>query len=355
MSARSSTGRDRPPMVSVIMPVRNEERHVGEAIGCLLIGDYPADSLEVLVVDGCSTDRTAELVAGIAAGDARVRQLQNLSCSTPAGLNIGLDAAAGAVIVRMDGHARPASDYVRRCVDALERTGATAVGGLLVGRGETSFGRAVATAASTPLGAGDARFRLGGEGPVDTVYLGAWRREDLLRLGGFDEDLPRNQDYELCVRIREAGGVVWLAPAIRSTTLTRSSPGRLARQYFGYGLGRAATAFKHPRSLRARQLVPAGLVGAMALCGALAPFARTPRRVARLIVGAYWGAVAVASFRAGAPTGARDAMWLPVAYAIMHHSWGAGFWVGVVREALASRRCRPGPASRWSDREARRG
>jgi GT2 family glycosyltransferase len=201
--------------------------------------------------------------------------LDNPAGRTPIGLNLGLAAARGAVIVRMDGHTLPAADYVGACVRALEQSGAWAVGGRLVGRGETSFGRAVAAATASPFGAGDARFRLGGTGgaqlrlggagPVDTVYLGAWRREVFERVGGFDPALARNQDYELCLRIRAAGGTVWLDPSIRSTTCVRGSPGALARQYFGYGIGRAATWRRHPRSLRLRQALPALFVAAQAL------------------------------------------------------------------------------------------
>jgi glycosyltransferase involved in cell wall biosynthesis len=328
------------------MPVRNEERYIGEAIGSLLSGDYPSDVMEVLVVDGCSTDGTPSIAEAVADGDARVRVLRNEKRSTPAGLNVGLHAARGAVVVRMDGHTRPAPDYVRRCVEALDRTGASVVGGLMLGRGETAFGRAVAVAMATRFGAGDARFRIGGEGPTDTVYLGAWRRDVILGLGGFDEDLPRNQDYELCVRLRESGGVVWLDPRIRSTTLTRPSPGRLARQYYAYGMGRAATVVRHPGSLRARQLVPAALVGFMGLGMALVPFAPFApfkpalRRLLRLLAGAYCGTAAVASVRAAGRLRNRDALWLPLAYAVMHHSWGAGFWVGLVREMRARRRRR---------------
>ena len=346
------------PTVTVIVPVRNEGRHLGETLRCLLEGDYPVDRMEVLVVDGCSTDATADVAAEIAATDRRVRLLRNTRLTAPAGLNVGLAAAAGDVVVRLDGHARPAPDYVRRCVDALDRTGATAVGGMLVGRGITSFGRAVAVAGATPLGAGYARYRLGGEGPVDTVYLGAWHRADLERLGGFDEALPRNQDYELCERIRASGGTVWLDPRIKSDTVVRSDPASLAAQYFGYGAGRAATVAKHRRSLRARQAVPAGVVGLAALLGAAAMWSATARRALGALAAAYTAAVAAASLvaaggRSGRNLRGRDAGWLPVAYGVMHGAWGAGFWSGLARtgvKSLAAVRRRSGdPTDRGRD------
>ncbi len=316
------------PFVSVILPVRNEDRHIQSTLAALLAGDYPPDRLEVLVIDGASTDATRALAQAVAARDSRVRVLDNPAGRTPVGLNLGLAAARGAVIVRMDGHTLPAADYVRACVQALDRSGAWAVGGRMVGRGETSFGRAVAAATASRFGAGDARYRIGGRGPVDTVYLGAWRREVFRRVGGFDPALARNQDYELCLRIRAAGGTVWLDPAIRSTTRVRGAPGALARQYFGYGMGRAATWRRHPRSLRWRQALPALFALALALGLAGAPWSRTARRFVALAGGSYALANLIASASVGRRLAGRDALWLPLVYGIVHGAWGVGFWVG---------------------------
>ncbi len=319
------------------MPVRNEARHVRRSLCALLAGDYLAERMEVLVVDGGSTDGTRGLVSGIALSDRRVRLLANPAGTTPAGLNVGLRDARGEVIVRLDGHTLPGPDYVRSCVDALARTGADVVGGHLVGRGETPFGEAVALATATPLGAGDARYRLGGDGPTDTVYLGAWRRDVLDRVGPFDEDLVRNQDYELCVRIRESGGTVWLDPAIRSTTVTRDSPGALARQYFHYGVGRAATVVRHPDSLRARQAFPALFVALLALGLPTARLARSARRAMGLLLGVYAGATGLASVTIAHRAGTARPASLNLALLTMHLSWGLGFWIGLLR-ALDDRR-----------------
>jgi hypothetical protein len=251
---------------------------------------------------------------------------------------------------------------VSACVAALRRTGAEAVGGPQRGVGETPFGRAVARAAATRFGAGDAAFRLGGAGPVETVYLGAWRRDLFDRIGLFDEGLPRNQDYELAERIRRAGGTVWLDPAIRTETVTRGTPGALARQYFGYGTGRAGTLVRHPGSLRPRQAVPALFVATLAGLALAAPASRAARRGLGGLAGLYATAVWVAARRAcnGASTRTatevaaggrfapsvrlrgRDGPRAPwaapathrcvAAYAVMHGAWGLGFWVGLARE-----------------------
>jgi len=200
------------------------------------------------------------------------------------------------------------------------------VGGGLSGRGATAWGRAVALAWTHPLGAGDAAFRRGGSGPVDTVYLGAWPRAVLERLGGFDEALERNQDYELALRIRAAGGMVWLDPSIRSRTWTRRSPGALLRQYWGYGRGRAATWRKHPGSLRFRQLLPALWAAAMALGLPAAILWPDLRPVLALPVAAYLAALAATVWQLRHRAPVRDLLPLPSVLLCMHLAWGLGFW-----------------------------
>jgi hypothetical protein len=193
------------------------------------------------------------------------------------------------------------------------------------GRGETGFGRAVALATAHPLGAGDAAFRIGGEGPVDTVYLGAWPRWVFDRVGFFDEGLPRNQDYELCLRIRAAGGLVWLDPAIRSQSLCRGSLPALARQYFGYGRGRAATWRRHPRSLRLRQVLPALWVAGLLLgpvAAGLVPALRAPLLAT---LAGYVLVLLLTTLRLSSRAG-RDSFHLPWVFACIHLSWGLGFW-----------------------------
>jgi succinoglycan biosynthesis protein ExoA len=321
------------PFVSVLVPVLDEAAHVGVTVPAVLGGDYPSDRLEVLVIDGGSQDGTRDIVNRIVARDPRVRLLDNPDRTTSAGLNIGWRAARGEVIVRMDGHCRPAPDYVRACVAALDRTGAWCVGGHMVGLGETPFGTAVAAAQATRLGAGDAAYRLGGEGAVDTVYLGAWPRSVLERLSGFDPGLTRNQDYELATRIRAAGGTVWLDPAIRSVTVCRGRPADLARQYFGYGRGRAATLARHRDSLRPRQIVPAVFVAALAGLTLASIFRARARATLLGLVAAYASAIAASAVRVRQRSPRGAVRWLPIAYFVMHAAWGTGFWIGLAHEA----------------------
>lgn len=311
------------PFVSCVIPVRNEAATVGAAIRSCLDQCYDG-SLEVVVADGMSDDGTRDVVTVLAAEDPRVRLVDNPGRVTPAALNSAMAAAKGEVIVRCDSHAVLPRDYVARAVAVLAATGAANVGGIQHAVGEGPVQRAVAMAMSSPLGVGDARFHYGGAaGPVDTVYLGAFRREALEGVGGFDERLERNQDYELNYRLRAAGETVWFDPALRVDYRARESLGALWRQYHGYGAGKRKVLRLHRRALRWRQLAPpllvAGLTGSAVALVAGAPM------LASVVPTAY-GALLIAG-TAVELVRRRDAaaLLLPVTFATMHVAWGVGF------------------------------
>lgn len=264
--------------------------------------------------------------AAEAIGDDRVVLVDNPDGTTPAALNRALKKSAGSVIVRCDAHAVLPPGFVRRAVETLERTGAVNAGGRQVPRGELPFERAVAMAMVSPLGAGDARYRIGGqEGPVDTVYLGAFRREALVAVGGFDESLERNQDYELNWRLRQAGGVVWFDPELAVEYRPRNSPGRLWRQYFEYGYWKRLVLRRHPGSLRWRQLAPPALVVALATSAAVAPLSWRP---AAVLPGVYLFSTAGAGLADLMRRRDGAALLEPLALWTMHLAWGTGFIAG---------------------------
>ncbi len=325
------------------MPVRNEGGHIKHTVAAVLAQDYPADRFEVLVADGGSTDGTREFVESFARGDSRLRLLDNPERIVSTGLNTALREARGDIVVRVDGHTEIASDYVRACVEVLERSGADNVGGRMNAIGVGAFGRAVAAATSSPFGVGNARFHFSDrEEWVDTVYLGAWRREVFERIGGFDEELVRDQDDEFNYRLRAKGGRILLSPRIRSGYTVRSAPGSLIRQYFQYGLWKVRVLQKHPRQMRPRQFVPPLFVGTLLLLSVGALFAPAARFALLAAAGAYFLVCLVASAAAGRRTGFPEAILLPAVFAALHLSYGVGFLVGLVRFA-----------GRWGDRETR--
>ena len=280
--------------------------------------------MEVIVADGSDTPATSETIRR---KYPMVRLIPNPARTAGSGMNAGLYAAAGRIVARCDAHSRLPPGYVRRAVDTLERTGAANVGGRQRPVGRTFFERAVAIAMSLPLGAGDARYRLGGaEGPVDTVYLGVFRRRALEAVDGYDSSLDRNQDYELNWRLRERGETVWFDPELSAAYLPRGTLCSLASQYFDYGRWKRAVLRLHPSSAKARHfaapLLTLGLAASIALGWAGAPWwAAAALPLAYLL--ALAGGAAAAGIRRQEPS----AFLLPLVLAAMHLSWGVGFFL----------------------------
>jgi hypothetical protein len=233
------------------------------------------------------------------------------------------------VVVRADGHGALGAGYLRRAVEVLAETGAAAVGGVMAAEGRTPLERAVARAYTSPLGLGGGRFHVGGTaGPVDTVYLGCFPRDVLLRHGGYDERYHRAQDWELNHRIRAAGGVVWFDPALTVTYRPRSSLRALARQFFRTGQWRHDVVRQYPETASARYLAPPVtvlLVAVGAAAGAAGAAGPRPLRWGWLAPGGYAAGVLVGAAVEGRGLDPRARTWLPVVLAVMHGAWGTGF------------------------------
>ncbi len=316
------------PALSVIMPIKDEARHLRDAVAHVLGQDYPGQ-VEVVLAVGPSRDDTRAVAAGLAAEDARVRFVDNPSGRTPAALNAALQAARHDLVARVDGHAILPPDYLRVAVSTLRETGADNVGGVMAAEGVSDFERAVARAMRTRLGVGGARFHTGGEaGPADTVYLGVFRRAALERVGGYDERFARAQDWELNFRIRETGGTVWFTPAMQVSYRPRSSVRALARQYFDYGTWRRAVMRRHPETVSLRYLAAPAAVVAVTAGTALG---LAGRRIGWLVPAAYAGGVLGGSALNARDLPPRAAAWLPLVYATMHGSWGVGFLLSRTR------------------------
>jgi len=310
-------------LVSVVIPVRDEAPFIEATVNSILAQDY-AGPLEIIIADGMSDDGTRDILDGLSARHDNLRYVDSPTGRTPNGLNLAIHASHGDVIVRCDGHAELPPDYVSTAVAVMEETGAVNVGGIQHAVGETWMQRAIAIAMTSRIGVGDARFHFGGEaGPVDTVYLGVFRREPLFEAGLFDEDLTRNQDYELNIRLRNNGGTVWFDPRLHVVYRPRRTLGGLARQYYQYGQWKHRVIRMHPQSTRLRQLAPPIFV--LALLASLV-MAFTPWRGTAVVVPAlYLVALIVATTAQLLRTRDWAALGLPLAVATMHASWGIGF------------------------------
>lgn len=324
--------------VSVVAPCRNERGHIAAFLEDLLRQERDGLDCEFLVADGMSDDGTREILDEYAEKYPEIRVVDNPRRIVSTGLNAALQAARGDVIVRMDVHARYAPDFLRRCVEVLEETGAANVGGAIRAEGIHYWGRAIAAAFHAPYACGGAATRrLDYEGPTDTVFPGCWRRETLERLGGFDETLVRNQDDELNYRIVKSGGVVWQSPKIRCWYHPRDSLKGLFRQYFQYGFWKVAVIRKHRLPAKLRHVVPGLFV--LALAGLAAAWVASwlagweAARWFGILLALQVGAYVVGAMISGV-LAARKAGWelLPgilAAIPCFHFGYGLGFWSGL--------------------------
>ena len=307
------------------MPVRNEERYLRSSVEAVLAQEYPG-AMDVWISVAPSTDATSSVVDDLVNQHANVFRVENPAGITPAGLNVAIAVSSGEVIVRVDGHVRLCDGYIQQAVKTLIETGAANVGGRQMAVGSTRFEKAVAAVMMSPVGSGGATYRSGGEpGPTDTVFLGVFQRSAGEQVGWFDESLIRNQDYELNIRLRDAGGVVWFDPKLVVEYEPRSSLRGLSRQYFDYGRFKAQVLHMHSSSIRMRQLIPPVAVIATLLSVIIGWWLP----ITLLVPVLYLTAIALGV------KGAFLMRLLALAIApTMHFSWSLGLFIGMTRKKL---------------------
>jgi succinoglycan biosynthesis protein ExoA len=320
---------------TVLIPIFNEERHIAETIASLG-SQRIAGTLEFLLIDGRSTDGTRRLIQELTADDPRFIVLDNLRRVTPHALNLGLRAARGRYIVRMDAHTHYPVDYISRGIARLEQGDVAWVSGPQMPYGVGDWSRRSALALNTWLGRGGAKFRVLSthEVEVDTGFSGIWRRETLERYGGWDEDWPINQDSEMAARFRLAGDRIVCLPEMGARYIPRDSLPGMARQYWRYGIYRAKTSRRHAHTMRRSHVLAPG-VAIASIGSVIAP--RPLRKVARGGLVVYLLTIFGASARVAVRGDRRDAAFLPAVFATMHLSWGFGFLVGCARFGIPLR------------------
>lgn len=313
----------------MLVPTLNEERHIEGMVERLRAQRFEGE-LEFLIIDGGSEDSTAALLERIAQSEPRLRVLSNPRREVTAALNIGLRAARGEFVARMDAHTVYPSDYIAVGVARLERGDVDWVSGAQLAEGIDSGSRRVALALSTRMGIGGANFRtITDEFDSDAGFTGILRRTTLLERGGWNEDWPVNEDGELAARVLESGGRIVCIPEMAASYVPRSSLRALAKQYFRYGQYRAKTCGAHPRSMRRSHLLPPALCInlAYAVVGRNLPGARLARGALALYVLALVGDTLV-EVRHAPPT---RLCAVPLVLAVMQLAWGLGFLVGSAR------------------------
>jgi glycosyltransferase involved in cell wall biosynthesis len=316
------------PRVTIAMPAYNEQDYIEACIASVQAQDYPRELIEVVVADGRSTDRTREILESLSRADPRIHVIDNPARLQAAGLGLIVKQATGEVIVRMDVHCEYAPDYVRKCVETLETTGADNVGGAQRAKARTFFQRALCAALASPLGVGGARYRSAdAEGFVDTVFLGAFRRRVFESIGLWDPGAITNEDAELNQRILDSGGQIYLSRDIVVHYFPRDSLRALARQYYKYGRGRARTLLKLGTFPTLRPLVPFAM-----LAGATALVAVPPLwPLAPVAFAGYALATGAEAVRVGARVGPAAIPLVWAIFPVLHASHGAGFAAGLVQ------------------------
>jgi len=332
----------RPPVVSVVVPCRNEAKYVGRMLDSILANEYPHDRLEVLIVDGLSDDGTRAVISDYASRHPVIRVIDNPHRTTPYALNLGISRSHGTIIMRMDAHTYYPPNYIADLVAWLEQSGADNVGGacLTVPADATATARAIAAVLAHPFGIGNAQHRLGTNKPreVDTVPFGCFRREVFERVGLFDEELVRNQDDEFNFRLLRAGGRVLLVPGVVTRYHARESLRKLWRMFFQYGYFKPLVARKVGAVMTARQLVPALFVSSALLAALLVPWLGVARLLLAIDLGAYAAADLISSLILARRVGVFVALTSSIVFPVLHLAYGVGYLLGTVEFLIRRRR-----------------
>ncbi len=316
--------------VSVIIPCYNEEDSITDLLSAICDQSYPRDEIEVIISDGMSTDATREKIADFAKEfpDLQLKVIDNWKKTIPSGLNQAIRAANGEYIVRLDAHSNPHREYIARSIKALDGGLGDNVGGVISiqAASEGWISQSIAIAAGHPLGVGDARYRIGSEPrEVETVAFGAFRSTLIDKIGLFDEALLANEDYEFNVRIRKAGGKIWLDPAIQANYIARSTLRELALQYWRYGYWKVRMLLRDPETFRWRQISGLFVLSWLVL-GFLSIWFNAARWLLAVEAVIYGSALIVTGVSSGIEKKrALLGLGVPLAIATMHFSWGSGF------------------------------
>lgn len=325
------------PFVSIIVPCYNEEATIRHLLDSILAQTYPREQMELIISDGMSTDRTRDVIITFQKehADLAARVVENSARTIPSGLNQAIRESRGEIIVRLDAHSMPIPEYVERCVAAHQSGKGDNVGGVWEIRAGavTWVAESISFAAAHPLGVGDALYRLNAKaGAVDTVPFGSFRRALIDKIGGFDERLLANEDYEFNTRVRESGGTVWLEPSIRCVYFSRGTFGKLALQYWRYGFWKFKMLRRYPRALRWRQALPPVFVFSLIVLIVLSFWVVLMRYALAAQVFIYFASLGLAGLKLAIEKRKGFLIWgLPLAISTMHFAWGAGFlWSGII-------------------------
>lgn len=327
--------------VSYIMPVLNEAATLAACVAHIHAQSW-SGSYEIILILGPSSDGSTEIAREIAAKNPAIRIRHNPAADIPIALNLAIAAARYDTIVRVDAHSELSPEYTALALQTLSKTGAANVGGIMQAAGKNPVQQAIAAAYNSPFGLGGGVYHdhKAAPKPAESAYLGVFRKSAVISVGGFDETIRRGEDWELNLRLREAGYDVWFNPQLRVTYYPRASLGALAKQFYATGVWRAVLIRRHPDKHPWRFFAPGTLVATLGLsliaaaAAAAHGFITDSQPTAAIIIGflpalSYLGAVCVATL-ALKPKNFRGYLLRAAALTIMHTAWGVGFWRGII-------------------------
>ncbi len=318
--------------VSVIVPILNEEKYIEKFLNSILEQDYPKENLEIILVDGMSTDKTREIIKSYAEKFSFMKLVDNEKKTVQYALNLGIENSSGEYIVRMDAHAWYAKDYVSKCIEYLKKTNAENVGGPTIVKGKTRVQNVIAAAYSCPFAlGGSSHYKSDFEGYADTVSWGSFRRDYLVSIGMYDESMPRSEDDDLNFRIAKSGGKIFITPKIKSEYYPKETFSKLFKQYFEYGVWKIALIKKHGKPPRITQFIPMVFVLFLVGFGLLSFFSKMFAQLWILGVSLYTVLNFYFSFKSEALEKTSDKLLLMWANFVMHVSYGTGFIAGIFK------------------------
>jgi len=320
-------------MITIILPIRNEAKYIKQTLEPILYQKGIEQEIEILIVDGMSTDGTREILKNLQINNPNIILIDNPEKIVSTGFNRALSRAKGNIIIRIDGHCEIAPDYIQKCIEYLEKINADCVGGATDHVASGLVGKSIKLAQSSFFGVGGVSFRKNVEKGqyVDTLAFGAYKREVFDQLGGYDEELVRNQDDEYNFRMIQNDMKIWLDPSIKSTYTQRNSFRGLFKQYFQYGFYKIRVMQKRKGIASWRHVVPGLFVLTLLFGLSIFLFTGNSIPILSLCIPYLSFSLLTTIFELiKTPSNLISVMMLPITFFILHISYGLGFLMGFI-------------------------
>ena len=321
------------PFVSIVIPMRNEEKYIQKCIESFINQDYPQDRYEILVVDGCSNDNSVEIINKIVCLHKNIKIISNEKKITPIAFNIGIKNARGDYIIIFSSHGFAERNFISENIKLHLEKDVDCVGGMIITIGDNLQSKVISLAQSSIFGVGNSLFRISQKAQfVDTVAFGSYPKEIFNKIGNFDESLIRNQDFEFNHRIIKNGGKIYLSPTIKSSYYARSNIWKLVKQYFQYGYWKVQVLIKHFDSFRMRYLIPPIFMLMVIILGVMSLVYTVSTNLFFGLIFLYLSVILYASMTIAIKNKLLYFTILPSTFIALHFGFGLGFLSGIIMQ-----------------------